>query len=356
MSDHADLTAIVLGSEPMQSSGAPSISHGLEDRLGFARDVIPSSLLPHIEVFDASSTLDGEACPAVPLHLFVRQNARPIDETYEIDTTTMQIKPAHDAKPYKIRFSGTLHDLDECFPERPQGKFFFDYHDNYYDESNTECALQDEMEFCYLISKASIGYFHRSDTNAGTYSILLDFTLMVSDSFVMREDDVMTFFSRRISDLDKFAQSCKNYRLSGRITALADQPDRADFCCPISHSAFKVPVVAEDGHTYDKRSIEVWFQRGNNKSPLTKKAIGTSLLPNRCLWKVMCEVVEKEERDAKMPPLTAVDAEGEEEDRVKRDDKENVGPRISLPLWRRSKRHRAEEVDPSSAPRFSSLV
>lgn len=345
MSDHADLTAIVLGSEPMQSSGAPSISPGLEDRLRFARDVIPSSLLPHIEVFDVSSALDGEACSAVPLDLFARQNARPIDETYEIDTMTMQIKPAHDAKPSKIRFSGTLQDLDECFPERSQGKFFFDYHSNYYEE-NTECAFQEQMEFCCLISKASIAYFHRSITNA----ILLDFTHMVSDSYVMHEDDDIIFFSRRISDLDKFAQSCRNYGLTGRIGALADQTEGADFCCPISHSAFKVPVVAEDGHTYDKRSIEVWFQRGNTRSPLTKKKIGTSLLPNRCLWKIMCEVVEKEEKKRGAAPRL-VEAVSEEEE-----DEENAGPRISLPVWRRSKRHRVEEVDPSSAPRFSSLV
>ena len=349
MSDHADLTAIVLESEPMQSSGAPSISPSLEHRLGFTRDAIPSSLLPHIEVFDASSTLDGEACSAVPLDLFARQNARSIDETYEVDTMTMQIKPAHDTKPSKIRFSGTLQDLDKCFPERSQGRFFFDYESNYYQES-TECAFQEQMEFCYLISKASIAYYHRSNTN----SILLDFTHTVSDSYVMREDDDLIFFSRRISEMDRFAQSCRKYPLTGRMSALADKAEGANFCCPISHLAFKVPVVAEDGNTYDKRSIEFWFQRGNGRSPLTNETIGTSLVPNRFVWKLMCDAVEKEEeeREAEQDVPRLVDAVSVEQDEAK----ENVGPRITLPVWRRSKRYRAEEVDPSSAPRFSSLV
>ena len=45
------------------------------------------------------------------------------------------------------------------------------------------------------------------------------------------------------------------------------------------------PVICEDGMTYEKSSIKAYFDSDGykyegKKSPLTKKTIGTSLLPN----------------------------------------------------------------------------
>ena len=33
------------------------------------------------------------------------------------------------------------------------------------------------------------------------------------------------------------------------------------------------PVVAADGHTYDRKEIEDWFKRGNRTSPTTGAAL-----------------------------------------------------------------------------------
>ena len=44
-------------------------------------------------------------------------------------------------------------------------------------------------------------------------------------------------------------------------------PER--LCCPISLELMVRPVIAADGHTYDRSSIEDWLARGNTTSPTT---------------------------------------------------------------------------------------
>lgn len=55
------------------------------------------------------------------------------------------------------------------------------------------------------------------------------------------------------------------------------------FFCPITHKYFVDPVVAADGYTYERKSIESWFRRNHNRSPITNQPIGTVLIPNRIL-------------------------------------------------------------------------
>lgn len=38
---------------------------------------------------------------------------------------------------------------------------------------------------------------------------------------------------------------------------------RDEFLCPITHEIFKDPVVACDGHTYERSSIEKWLKTKN---------------------------------------------------------------------------------------------
>tara|TARA_Y100000590_G_scaffold435894_1_gene555875 strand:- start:626 stop:1696 length:1071 start_codon:yes stop_codon:yes gene_type:complete len=51
------------------------------------------------------------------------------------------------------------------------------------------------------------------------------------------------------------------------------------FNCPISTDVMEEPVIAMDGHTYDRASIELWFQN-HNTSPMTREIISTNLIPN----------------------------------------------------------------------------
>ena len=51
------------------------------------------------------------------------------------------------------------------------------------------------------------------------------------------------------------------------------------FICPISTDVMEEPVIAMDGHTYDRTSIELWFQN-HNSSPMTREIINSTLIPN----------------------------------------------------------------------------
>ena len=54
------------------------------------------------------------------------------------------------------------------------------------------------------------------------------------------------------------------------------------FLCPITREIMEDPVVAKDGHTYERESIEMWF-RNNSRSPKTNSEISTELVPNYAL-------------------------------------------------------------------------
>lgn len=57
--------------------------------------------------------------------------------------------------------------------------------------------------------------------------------------------------------------------------------------CPITLALFRDPVVAEDGHTYERTAIEEWIQR-NGTSPMTRKPMSLEILiPNYAIKKVL---------------------------------------------------------------------
>lgn len=53
-----------------------------------------------------------------------------------------------------------------------------------------------------------------------------------------------------------------------------------EFICPITHKLFEDPVVAQDGHTYERSAIEDWFRRSVS-SPMTGIHISTALFETR---------------------------------------------------------------------------
>lgn len=61
------------------------------------------------------------------------------------------------------------------------------------------------------------------------------------------------------------------------------------FLCPISLELMRVPVVAADGHTYERSEISAWLQR-QTTSPLTNLPLPThTLVPNIALQKAIEE-------------------------------------------------------------------
>lgn len=67
------------------------------------------------------------------------------------------------------------------------------------------------------------------------------------------------------------------------VDTLCDE--NKDFLCPISMEIFKNPVIAEDGFTYEERSIKQWFSKKKNDttSPKTGQRMGKKLMKNQLL-------------------------------------------------------------------------
>jgi 3-hydroxyacyl-CoA dehydrogenase len=57
------------------------------------------------------------------------------------------------------------------------------------------------------------------------------------------------------------------------------ETDTNEFACPISMMLMSDPVVAMDGHTYDRNSIVTWFET-KHTSPMTGLTIDKQLVPN----------------------------------------------------------------------------
>ena len=51
-----------------------------------------------------------------------------------------------------------------------------------------------------------------------------------------------------------------------------------EFLCPITQELPVDPVIAEDGHIYERSAIGQWLAR-SDKSPHTNQPMGKSLLP-----------------------------------------------------------------------------
>jgi hypothetical protein len=92
-------------------------------------------------------------------------------------------------------------------------------------------------------------------------------------------------------------------------------PDLPDDCpkfmeCPISQERMEDPVVAGDHHSYDRKFIQAWFDKGNTTSPLTRAVISQHLAPNQSLKTLIQEWVDDQLRGkADMQKLKLLQAE-----------------------------------------------
>lgn len=69
-----------------------------------------------------------------------------------------------------------------------------------------------------------------------------------------------------------------------RLRQVADSSDDVpdEFICHITNEVMEDPVVAMDGHTYEKVAIESWYAQ-HQTSPITREAVQTVLIPNHSM-------------------------------------------------------------------------
>ena len=80
-----------------------------------------------------------------------------------------------------------------------------------------------------------------------------------------------------------------------KIAKNVDKNIAEDFTCPISYQIMHDPVVAEDGHTYERTHI-VKVLESTGKSPFTQQSMGRILVPNRPLRNTIQELIPSSEK------------------------------------------------------------
>lgn len=82
-------------------------------------------------------------------------------------------------------------------------------------------------------------------------------------------------------NMDSFVETLK-LRMKDKIflkKLKAQLPKTSGLICPITQDTITDPVFAEDGHTYERSAIELWFTK-RHVSPMTNLSISTRLVTN----------------------------------------------------------------------------
>ena len=98
------------------------------------------------------------------------------------------------------------------------------------------------------------------------------------------------------------AARCRAARRAAPAATRAARPDPPDaLVCPISMELMEDPVLAMDGHTYDRSSIEAWLKTGKKTSPKTNAPLpSTALYPNHAVKSMV-----RTPRSVKTPPAVS---------------------------------------------------
>lgn len=67
---------------------------------------------------------------------------------------------------------------------------------------------------------------------------------------------------------------------------------RDEFLCPITHELLHDPVVARDGHTYERSAIEKWLQM-HSVSPRNGDEIDKTVIPNTNIKKIIADLISE---------------------------------------------------------------
>lgn len=98
-------------------------------------------------------------------------------------------------------------------------------------------------------------------------------------------------------------ESMRKEAEENRQAQLEDDDATRFMYCPITMAVMDEPVVANDGHTYERAAIVAWMAQGNASSPFTRAPIDEdSLIPNRQLQRLITEYTQARSA-ARLAPL-----------------------------------------------------
>jgi hypothetical protein len=67
---------------------------------------------------------------------------------------------------------------------------------------------------------------------------------------------------------------------------------RDEFICPITYELMRDPVVASDGHTYEKAAIEKWLKH-HQISPRNGEPMASLTIPNMNMKKLIQDIIDE---------------------------------------------------------------
>lgn len=67
---------------------------------------------------------------------------------------------------------------------------------------------------------------------------------------------------------------------------------RDEFICPITYELMRDPVVASDGHTYEKAAIDKWLKH-HQISPRTNEPMAPLTIPNYNMKKLIQDIIDE---------------------------------------------------------------
>ena len=110
------------------------------------------------------------------------------------------------------------------------------------------------------------------------FGALMDSTIVSARDLNIRDNDDG---AKQMTNMIHF----KSRRLQGMKV-------RDEFLCPITYELLREPVVALDGHTYEKSAIEKWL-KSNHTSPRSGEIMEDSILPNTNLKKLIHDLINE---------------------------------------------------------------
>lgn len=87
-------------------------------------------------------------------------------------------------------------------------------------------------------------------------------------------------YSRELSSMLSSSSTSSSSSSSSLDEYLLSIAPPRELICPITQEVLRDPVVAEDGHTYERRSLVTWYTMGRDRSPVTNALLMNTNVEN----------------------------------------------------------------------------
>jgi hypothetical protein len=139
--------------------------------------------------------------------------------------------------------------------------------------ANAAAPLHAFSELQRKLRSVATARLHRAE--AGETVVALEAALATAAAVGAADEAVTERVRSRLDELQTAAA-----RRARRESVGLNVPLPADFTCPITYDKMKDPVVASDGHSYERSAIEEILRGPHPLSPLTRATLGPALVPN----------------------------------------------------------------------------